>query len=240
MAEPRSGRLADRTPLLGHSAETARPSRCDAFTGAHATPAGSPPRSARISRPLARSKPKPSLRRQVQHLRLCPSAPLRSLRQSSAIRGRARADRNRWWCGGETPAIAMPFRCAPPAMPNSTGSASLPSGRRSTSILSTWLCGCGLCRPMWRPGSALSFGLDNGSIWRRHILRHRRDHSAATFTPPDLSSCCSWVFLICLCFTTHRQQCATLPISAIRRARCAEAASRKIGPQGSPPHPYWD
>ena len=98
MAEPRD-RLADRTPLLGHSTETARPSRCDAFNGAHPTPAGSPPRSARISRPLARSKPKPSLRRQVQQLRLCPSAALRSLRQSSAIRGRARADRNRWWCG---------------------------------------------------------------------------------------------------------------------------------------------
>jgi len=45
-------------------------------------------------------------------------------------------------------AIATPFLCAPPAMPNSIGLASLPSGRHSASILSMSRCGCGPYRPM--------------------------------------------------------------------------------------------
>src|SRR6516165_2023118 len=66
----------------------------------------------------------------------------------------------------------MPFLSVLPVMRNSIGSASLPSGPRSVSILSTWLCGCGLCRPIERQGSALSFGRDNKLIWQRHIANH--------------------------------------------------------------------
>jgi hypothetical protein len=74
---------------------------------------------------------------------------------------------------GGSRAIATPFLCAPPAMQNSIGSASLPSGPHSASILSTWLCGRGLYRPISKPGTALSFGRDNRSIWRMHMAeRH--------------------------------------------------------------------
>jgi hypothetical protein len=75
------------------------------------------------------------------------------------------------WGGNR--AIAMPFRCEPAAMRNNIGSASLPSGPQSASILSTWLVGCGLYRLMWRPGSVLCFARDNGLIWRRHWIERR-------------------------------------------------------------------
>jgi hypothetical protein len=63
----------------------------------------------------------------------------------------------------------MPFLCAPRAMRNSIGLASLPSGPRAALILSMWLCGYGRCRQISRPGSVLSFGRDNRSISGRHI-----------------------------------------------------------------------
>ena len=69
---------------------------------------------------------------------------------------------------GGSRAIATPFLflCAPPAIRNSIGSASLPPGPHYASILSTWLCGRGLYRPISKPGTALSFRRDNRSIWR--------------------------------------------------------------------------
>jgi hypothetical protein len=74
-------------------------------------------------------------------------------------------------CATGVDRYAVPlFLCAHPAMQNSIGSASLPSGPRSASILSIWFCGCGLYRVIKKPGCALSFGRDNRWIWRRHIL----------------------------------------------------------------------
>src|SRR6516162_5807698 len=67
----------------------------------------------------------------------------------------------------------MPFHCARPAMRNSIGWASLPSGPHSVSIRSTYHCAYGRYRPTLRPGSASSFERDNTSIWRRHLAEKR-------------------------------------------------------------------
>lgn len=55
----------------------------------------------RIPRGLTRRNPKPNLHRRVHHLAFVRQLPLCSLRKSSAVRGRACADGNRWRCRHE-------------------------------------------------------------------------------------------------------------------------------------------
>ena len=77
----------------------------------------------RIPRSLARRKSKPDVRRRVQHLvfvRQLPCVACGKAPPSEAAHVRTGTDGG----AGSNRAIATPFLCAPPAIPNSIGSVS--------------------------------------------------------------------------------------------------------------------
>ena len=113
----------------------------------------------RIARPVARGKPKPNLRRRMQHLafiRQLPCVACGKAAPSDAAHVRTGTDGGAGRKPGDRYAVPLCTTCH--ANQHRVGP-------HSASILSMWLCGCGLCRPMSRRGSALSFGRDNRSIW---------------------------------------------------------------------------